>query len=435
MVVEKYNLDVSTNELSKKIYLTNMNLSKKTYQLIILCVYLISFGLNAQVQPPNPQNCSSGSSVGNNISTADQNTNFYSGNPQLTAGALQLSDNAGDANTYEFNTTITATDLICDNYYNTGGNGQGINPNANAFPEGPDLQIRIPIPEGKRESCAGGEITIILRGDFNNTCEVAYLVDESGIILGQSQVTGFNEDQSCAQPIGVELTVALTPEGLKNDAVDGFIELQIRTNGNPNLTDNGFSGSQVDGTCHDPRRDQDTDGLTGSDGVCMQVSNFTWEIQELEPPTIDAPIQEICSGETATFNASCPECTYTTPTTNWFNAPTGGTSAFTGSSYTPANGDIAEEGAFSNINTTNAPITYTFYAENNCPANCPTERTQVQVTVFPAPEITCPSDYTIQCVSDTLPSFQNITQFLDAGGFIGTGCGELEVKCVNQVIE
>ncbi len=405
--------------------------------VLFLLIILFMQDLKAQVLPPNPQDCNTGSSVGNNITTADGNSNFYSGNPQLTGGALVLSDNAGDANTFEYSTTITSTDLICDNYYNTGGNGNGINPNANAFPEGPDLLIQIPVPADKRESCAGGEITIILRGDFNNTCEVAYLVDESGIILGQSQVTGFGETASCAQPIGVALTVPLTSQGLKSGAEDGVIELQIRTNGNPNLVDNGFSGSEVDGTCHSSNRDQDTDGLAGSDGVCMQVSSFIWEMEQLRVPSIDSPNQEICSGDNATFNATCPDCTFTSPTTNWYNASSGGSLVASGASFTPTTGDLAEEGAFSNTNTTGAPISYTFYAENTCPAGCITDRTEVTVLVYPQLIITCPNDLSIQCDSELSNSFQNETQFFTAGGAIEGGCGDgpVEFQCVSERIE
>jgi len=63
--------------------------------------------------------------------------------------------------------------------------------------EGPDLVIMIPVPPENQLSCADGVLTICLRGDFNNACEVAFIADGSGAILSQSTTTG---NPACAGP-------------------------------------------------------------------------------------------------------------------------------------------------------------------------------------------------------------------------------------------
>lgn len=50
-------------------------------------------------------------------------------------------------------------------------------------------------------------------------------------------------------------------------------------------------------------------------------------------------------------------------------------------------------------------------------------------------DITCSPEINLQCIEDTMTSFINVTQFLDAGGAIIDGCGEVQFRCINQRIE
>jgi len=129
--------------------------------------------------------------------------------------------------------------------------------------EGPDLVVMIPVPPENALSCADGILTICLRGDFNNGCEVAFIADGAGNILSQSETTG---NPACAGPPTC-LDIIIPACDLNADAVDGMILFEIRTNGE--ATSTGATADQVDDTCTEGADAVDLSGDGNPDGNCV----------------------------------------------------------------------------------------------------------------------------------------------------------------------
>jgi len=212
--------------------------------------------------------CSGGSFIGNNISTRDNNLNVIAD--------VDLVDIGGATSVMVLDGTE-----FCDHDGNTGLNT-----------EGPDVIFNIPVDETKRESCEAAQLTITLRGDFNNGCEVAYIVNECGIIIQQSDITGLPERDKC--DVVFPLSVNIPAADVSEMAADGIITLTIRTNGGTN----GLQSSEVDGTCDPSRSDVDCVAPVGNDGNCIALEAFIWPIDDNAfSGTLNSTENILCPGE------------------------------------------------------------------------------------------------------------------------------------------
>ncbi len=216
----------------------------------------------------NLGDCSNGVFVGSNIDTRDNNENFIANVNQTDIGGA---------------TEVLVEDgtEYCDHDGNTG-----------LDTEGPDIIFNIPVAPEKRQSCEAGVLTITLRGDFNNSCEVAYIVNECGIIISQSQLTGLPEGDKC--DVIFPLQVSIPAADLSEAAADGVITFSVRTNGGTA----GFQGSEVDGTCGPGRGVDCVEPFGVLDGNCIALHSFVWPIQTTaEAGTLNSTDNIICDGE------------------------------------------------------------------------------------------------------------------------------------------
>ena len=216
----------------------------------------------------NVRPCNQGNFIGSNISTRDNNLNIIAD--------VNLVDMGGASSVSVFDGTE-----FCDNDGNTG-----------LSTEGPDVIFNIPVDDTKRESCEAAVLTLTLRGDFNNGCEVAYIVNECGIIIQQSEVTGLPEDDKC--DIVFPLSVNIPAADITEMAADGVITITVRTNGGTN----GLQGTEVDGTCDPSRSDVDCVAPAGNDGNCIALESFIWPIQDNSfSGTLNSTENILCPGE------------------------------------------------------------------------------------------------------------------------------------------
>ncbi len=216
----------------------------------------------------NPRNCTNGNFIGANIATRDPGENFLA--------TVIVNDSGGGG-------ILLAEDgtEYCDE---NGAFG--------ADPEGPDLRIQIPVPANKRNSCSAATLTITLRGDFNNSCEVAYIVNECDVIIAQSQVTGLPENNKC--DVVFPLSVNIPAADMAEAAADGLIEFQIRT---PSFNPNCCQGSDVDATCGPGNVDCNGNGV--ADGNCLALSSLEWPItNDVFAGTLNSTNEIVCPGET-----------------------------------------------------------------------------------------------------------------------------------------
>ena len=239
---------------------------------------IVSVTLSAQLADPiscddsgvpafNVRACSQGLFVGSNISTRDNNLNLLAD--------VSLTDIGGASSVVVMDGTE-----YCDENGDTGFSS-----------EGPDVFFNIPVEEGKRESCEAAVLTITLRGDFNNGCEVAYIVNECGIIIQQSEVTGLPENDKC--DVIFPLEIRIPAADITEMAADGVISFSIRTNGGTN----GLQGTEVDGTCG-PGRGVDCDGDMIFDGNCFAVESLIWPIADNSfAGTLNSTESIICPGQ------------------------------------------------------------------------------------------------------------------------------------------
>ena len=247
--------------------------SKVSYLAVFI---LFSIQIDAQVSCDNsgvpahtPRDCAQGIFVGANISGRDANTNFLGTASGTDTGNAEL---------------VNVIDGF--EYCDEDGAATGLS-------EGPDINISISLPPSKRVSCAAATLSITLRGDFNNSCEVAYIVNECGIIIAQSQVTGLPENDKC--DVIFPLDVVIPAADMMEAAADGVINFQIRTPGTP--TNTCCQGSQVDATCGG-FRGVDCDGNGVDDGNCLAFSSLVWPIVNVaEAGTLNSTNEIVCDGE------------------------------------------------------------------------------------------------------------------------------------------
>ncbi len=253
-----------------------------TFLKILVSVFIVSLfslGLDAQLPDPiscddsgvppfNINDCSGGVFIGDDIDTRDNNLNIIATVTQTDVGGA---------------TEVLVEDgtEYCDHDGNTG-----------LDTEGPDVFFNIPVTADKRESCEAGVLTITLRGDFNNSCEVAYIVNECGIIIAQSDLTGLPEGDKC--DVIFPLQVNIPAADLTEAAADGIITFSVRTNGGTP----GFQGSEVDGTCGPGRGVDCLPPFGFEDGNCVALHSFTWPIQNTaEAGSLNSVENIICEGE------------------------------------------------------------------------------------------------------------------------------------------
>ncbi|MEM9990310.1 MAG: L-type lectin-domain containing protein, partial [Bacteroidota bacterium] len=212
------------------------------------------------------QPCNEGNFVGSNISTRDNNTNII--------GTANVVDTGGP-------NVVSAMDgtEYCDENGDTG-----------LSPEGPDLEISIPVASGKRISCAPATLNITLRGDFNGGCEIAYIVNECGVIIAQSNTTNLPDANKCE--ILLPLSVTIPAADMNEAAADGTINFQIRTNGGGS----GQSTDEVDATCSGSGVDCNMNGF--DDGNCLAFSSLNWPIvNEADAGSLNTTASILCDGE------------------------------------------------------------------------------------------------------------------------------------------
>jgi len=161
---------------TNQILFGRLRVRKLKFFTIVLVSCFISLNvsiLNAQAPcnidfDPGTPGTQTAADAGLTIAGVDMSTNYYNASPYTPpgstggAGALTIVDNT------EF----------CDD------NGAGT---VSGSEEGPDLVVNIPVPPENALSCADGTLTICLRGDFNNGCEVAFIADGAGNIMQQME--------------------------------------------------------------------------------------------------------------------------------------------------------------------------------------------------------------------------------------------------------
>ncbi len=111
---------------------------------------------------------------------------------------------------------------------------------------------------------------------------------------------------------------------------------------------------------------EDADGCRS-----LRTLAFTVVLPALDAPIVDNPIQLICDGESATFNASSA---LGGAVFHWYDAPLGGNRLFTGPTF--------NSGAISNTSGTNAIVN--FYVSVEDGNGCESLRLPVTITVVPA---------------------------------------------------
>ena len=153
------------------------------------------------------------------------------------------------------------------------------------------------------------------------------------------------------------------------------------------------------------------DCITISDAVALDI------IALPEPPDATTSNFNICESEAIPdfeVAATTVVAPATTCTTNWFDAPTGGTMVGTGEIFN-SNGQIGEEGTTVDTNT---PGTYTFYAEANCDDCTSNSRTQITLVIEASADPVCVA----QDITITLDGTGNFTitpEDIDNGSTVG----------------
>ena len=243
--------------------------------LFIMFILIGNISLSAQISCDdsgvpafNPQPCTSGNHVGSLISTRDPGENFLS-------TVIATDSGGGDI------LLVNDGTEYCDENGLTGFST-----------EGPDLNIEIQVPVTKRSSCASATLSITLRGDFNNSCEVAYIVNECDVIIAQSLLTGLPESDKC--DIIFPLSVMIPAADMAEAAADGVINFQIRT---PSFNPNCCQGSDVDATCGGGTA-PDCNGDGNRDGNCLAFASLEWPITTaVYGGTLNSTNEVVCPGE------------------------------------------------------------------------------------------------------------------------------------------
>jgi len=129
-------------------------------------------------------------------------------------------------------------------------------------------------------------------------------------------------------------------------------------------------------------------------GTPITVASFS----DADDPTNGNTTVEICEGETTTLMATCNTCDdSSTPTVEWYSNASGGTSIYTGASFTPTSGSsVAQQGVFNNM----TPGLYTFFAECVC-NGCPSNRAPYTVEIIDSPVTPSPVTIDFTCNTNT----------------------------------
>jgi len=236
-----------------------VSLSDFTFRYVVALLFTCCIVSDINGQPCSGVTFDNGTSnavglpVGSGTVIPDMNTNFFTASPYTvpgsTGGAASLTINDGTEFCDENGTAMTT-----------------------GTEEGPDLAIVINVPPENQLSCADGVLTICLRGDFNNACEVAFITDASGTVIAQSEVTGVSGEVACTTTTCLDVTIPSC--ALNEDAADGVLNFEIRTNGDV-VSMPPASGDQVDDTCTGADGVDET-GDENPDGNCITFESFVW---------------------------------------------------------------------------------------------------------------------------------------------------------------